>query len=151
MARSDRLRTGAELGHTRSKRTEAVAALPRYALLSPPDFYNLEYAAVCILTVNERLLSAISGRWLTVNVTPKPPHLGASRAYLEDVTAAEFCEEGRHGLVLEYELVTQLLELGLIQDGVLPDVGSNAEQREICRRSVINVCAQRFQSPRFIA
>ncbi len=53
-------------------------------------------------------------------------------AYLEDVTAAEFCEEGGHGLVLEYELVTQLLELRLIQDRVLPDVGSNAEQREIC-------------------
>ena len=85
-----------------------------------------------ILTVNERLLSAISRHWLTVNVTSKPPYLGASRAYLEDVTAAEFCEEGGHGLVLEYELVTQLLELGLIQDGVLPDVGSNAEQREIC-------------------
>ncbi len=44
----------------------------------------------------ECLLSAISGHWLTVNATSKPPHLGASRAYLEDVTAAEFCEEGGH-------------------------------------------------------
>jgi len=50
-----------------------------------------------MLTVNERLLSAISRHWLTVNVTPNPPHLGASRAYLEDITAAEFCEEGGHG------------------------------------------------------
>jgi hypothetical protein len=33
-----------------------------------------------------------------VNVLQKPPHLGASCAYLDDVTAAEFCEEGRHGL-----------------------------------------------------
>ncbi len=31
-----------------------------------------------------------------VNVSSKPPHIGASRRYLEDVTAAEFCEEGGH-------------------------------------------------------
>ncbi len=41
---------------------------------------------------SERLLSAISRHWLTVNVTLKPPHIGASRAYLEDVTAAEFSQ-----------------------------------------------------------
>ncbi len=40
--------------------------------------------------------SARSRHWLTVNATPKPPHLGVGRAYLEDVTAAEFCEEGGH-------------------------------------------------------
>ena len=28
----------------------------------------------------------------SVNVLSMPPHLGACRAYLEDVTAAEFCE-----------------------------------------------------------
>ncbi len=56
------------------------------------------YARPCILTVNERLLSARSRHWLTVNATSKRPHFGASRAYLEDVTAAEFCEEGGHGL-----------------------------------------------------
>ncbi len=60
------------------------------------------YAYACILTVNERLLSAKSGDWLTVNATSKLPHLGASRAYLEDVTAAEFCEEGGHGLENAY-------------------------------------------------
>ncbi len=52
----------------------------------------------CILTVNQWLLSAISRHRLTVNATSKPPHLGASRAYLEDVTAAKFCGEGGHGL-----------------------------------------------------
>ncbi len=56
------------------------------------------YAYTCILTVNERLLSAKSGHWLTVNVTSRLPYLGASRTYLEDVTAAELCEEGGHGL-----------------------------------------------------
>ncbi len=55
------------------------------------------YAAACILTVNECLLPAISGHWLTVNVFSKPPYLGASCGYFEDVTAAEFCEEGGHG------------------------------------------------------
>jgi hypothetical protein len=34
----------------------------------------------------------MSGHWLTVNVTSKPPHLGASLAYLEDDMAAEFSE-----------------------------------------------------------
>ncbi len=57
---------------------------------SRPEIDGIELA--------ECLLSARSRHWLTVNATSKPPHFGASRAYLEDVTAAEFCEEGGHGL-----------------------------------------------------
>jgi hypothetical protein len=50
-----------------------------------------------------------------VNVSSKPPHLGASRAYLEDVTAAEFCEEGGHGLeVGEAQLIAECYELRLV-------------------------------------
>ncbi len=30
----------------------------------------------------------------------QPRHNGVSRAYLEDVTTAEFCEEGGHGALL---------------------------------------------------
>ncbi len=60
------------------------------------QFVSLRYAEACILTVNERLLTAISGHWLTVNVTLKPPHIGASRANIEDVPVAEFFEEGGH-------------------------------------------------------
>ena len=49
------------------------------------------------------------------NVPSKPPHLGASRAYLEGVTAAEFCEEGGHALeVRETELLTDFEKLGLL-------------------------------------
>ncbi len=47
-----------------------------------------------------------------VNVSLKSPHLGASCAYLEDVTAAEFCEEGGHGL--RADSVTKLLEPRLV-------------------------------------
>jgi len=32
-----------------------------------------------------------------VDVSSKPPHLGASPVYLEDVSVAEFCEEEGHG------------------------------------------------------
>ncbi len=54
-----------------------------------------------------------------VNVSLKPPHLGASCAYLEDVTAAEFCEEGGHGLeVGEAEALTDFHKFRLVQCGV---------------------------------
>ncbi len=75
-------------------------------------FIAEDYSAMSILTVNQCLLSAISRHWLTVNVTSIPPHLGASRAYLEDVTAAEFCEEGGHGLE-GADLVKQRPKAGL--------------------------------------
>ncbi len=42
-----------------------------------------------------------------------------SRAYLEDVTAAEFCEEGGHGLeVGEAHSLADCDELRLVQGGV---------------------------------
>ncbi len=50
-----------------------------------------------------------------VNVLSRPPHLGAGCAYLEDVTAAEFCEEGGHGLEIgEAESLAEFFEPGLI-------------------------------------
>ncbi len=69
-------------------------------------------------------LSAKSRHWLTVNVTSKPPHPGASRAYLEDVTAAEFCEEGGHGtLRIIPKAVEQCSKLGPLKLGLAPGVG----------------------------
>ncbi len=63
-------------------------------------------------------ITAISGHWLTVNATSKPPHLGASRAYLKHVTVAEICEEGGHEKrrVLEIrDLIAQRLKSGLFK------------------------------------
>ena len=80
----------------------------------------------------ECLLSAKSGHWLTVNATSKPPHLGAGRAYLEDVTAAEFCEEGGHRTLLVVpKVVEQCAELGFIQYGITPRVRCELSQ---CRQ-----------------
>ena len=48
-----------------------------------------------------------------VNVLQKTPHLGANRSYLKDVTAAEFCEAGGHGLkVGEAQLLSEFDEFG---------------------------------------
>ena len=81
------------------------------------------YAYACILTVNERLLSAISGHWLTVNATSKLPHPGANSAYLEDVTSAEFCEEGGHGtLRIIPKAVEQCSKLGPLKLGIAPGI-----------------------------
>ncbi len=86
----------------------------------------------CILTVNERLLSAISRHWLTVNATSKPPHLGASRAYLDDVTAAEFCEEGGHELeVGEAEFLANFYELRVFEDWIVEDIQLEPHQNDI--------------------
>ncbi len=58
---------------------------------------------------------------LTVNVTYKPPHLGAGSAYLEYITAAEFREEGGHkALLVAPETVKQRSELRLIKLGIAP-------------------------------
>ncbi len=84
------------------------------------------YAYACILTVNERLLSAISGHWLTVNATPKPPHLGASRAYFENVTAAQFCKEGGTGLEIAItKLLANFYKLRPFENRVCQRIRSN--------------------------
>ena len=57
-----------------------------------------------------------------VNVLSRPPHLGASRAYLEDVPAAKFYKEGGHGTLLVPESVEQFPELWLIQHGIVPRI-----------------------------
>jgi len=58
-----------------------------------------------------------------VNVLSKPPHLGASCAYLENVTAAEFCEKGGHRLeVGETETLADFDEVGLLEHGVLVNI-----------------------------
>ncbi len=105
------------------------------------QFLPPKYAPACILTVNRRLLSAISRHWLTVNATSKPPHIGASRAYLEDVTAAEFCEEGRHGSE-SANPVAQFLKARLFQHRIGIDIRLNVTQwnRVIRRRCWIIDC-----------
>ena len=40
------------------------------------------------------------------------------RAYLEDVTSAEFCEEGRHGLVRRVYLAAEFLKARRVQDRI---------------------------------
>ena len=73
-----------------------------------------------------RLLSAKSGHWLTVNSTSKPTHLGASRAYVENVTAAEFCEQGGRGLVPANfcpEFGSQCFKFRLVENRIVKRVG----------------------------
>ncbi len=56
-------------------------------------------------------------------VSPKPPHIGASCAYLEDVTAAEFCEKGGHRLeVGETETLADFDEVGLLEHGLIINI-----------------------------
>ncbi len=68
---------------------------------------------------------------LTVNAAPKPPHFGAGSAYLEDVTAAEFCEERGHGLVppnLFPEVSSQRLKFRLLKCRIVKRVGHHPDE-----------------------